>query len=68
MAISNEPSLLEPAREAAQEALDLSRQLKGQPPWEPMAHATLALVAQAEGDTATAADEARNALDIEGEY
>jgi tetratricopeptide (TPR) repeat protein len=67
MAISDEPSLLEPAREAAQEAIDLSGQLKGQPPWGPLAHATLALVAQAEGDTATAADEARNALDIEGE-
>jgi tetratricopeptide (TPR) repeat protein len=67
MAMTDDSALLEPAREAAQEALDLSRQLKGQPPWRPLSHATLALVAQAEGDTATAADEARNALDIEGE-
>jgi hypothetical protein len=67
MAMSDDPSLLEPAREAATEALELSRQLKGQLPWGALAHATLALVAEAEGDSVTAADEARNALDFDGE-
>jgi tetratricopeptide (TPR) repeat protein len=67
MAMTADTSLLEPAREAALETLDLSRQLKGRLPWGPLAHATLALVAQAEGDAATAADHARNALDVDGE-
>ncbi|HWL49197.1 MAG TPA: hypothetical protein VNT92_04915, partial [Acidimicrobiia bacterium] len=60
-------TLLEPAKEVAKEALELARQLKGQLPWGAVAHATLALVAEAEGDSTTAADEARNALDIDGE-
>jgi hypothetical protein len=66
-ALEGDTSLLEPAREIANEALELSRQLKGQLPWGALAHATLALVAEAEGDATTAADEARNALDFDGE-
>jgi class 3 adenylate cyclase/tetratricopeptide (TPR) repeat protein len=66
-ALEGDTSLLEPARETANEALELSRQLKGQLPWGALAHATLALVAEAEGDPTTAADEARNALDFDGE-
>ena len=66
-ALKGDTSLLDPARETANEALELSRQLKGQLPWGAVAHATLALVAEAEGDSTTAADEARNALDIDGE-
>ena len=65
--LEGDATLLEPAREAANEALELSRQLKGQLPWVAVAHASLALVAEAEGDSTTAADEARNALDIDGE-
>jgi predicted ATPase/class 3 adenylate cyclase len=67
MAMTDDPSLIDPARDAAQETLDLSGQLKGQLPWEALAHATLALLAQAQGDSSTAADEARNALDFDGE-
>jgi predicted ATPase/class 3 adenylate cyclase len=67
MALTDDRSLLESARETAEEAVELSRQLKGQLPWEPMAHAALALVAEAEGDAAKAADEARSALDFDGE-
>jgi len=66
-ALKGDTSLLEPARDTVNEALGLSRQLKGQLPWGAVAHATLALVAEAEGDSTTAADEARNALDIDGE-
>ncbi len=66
-ALKGDTSLLEPAKETANEALELSRQLKGQLPWGSVAHAALALVAEAEGDSTTAADEARNALDIDGE-
>ena len=66
-ALQGDTSLLEPARQAANEALELSRQLKGQLPWGALAHAALALVAEAEGDATTAADEARNALDFDGE-
>ena len=66
-AFKGDTTLIEPAREAANEAMELSRQLKGQLPWGAVAHATLALVAEAEGDPTTAADEARNALDIDGE-
>jgi tetratricopeptide (TPR) repeat protein len=66
-AFKGDTTLLEPAKKIANEALELSRQLKGQLPWGAVAHATLALVAEAEGDSTTAADEARNALDIDGE-
>jgi predicted ATPase/class 3 adenylate cyclase len=66
-AFKGDTTLLDPAKETANEALELSRQLKGQLPWGSVAHAALALVAEAEGDSTTAADEARNALDIDGE-
>ncbi|MGH8942749.1 MAG: ATP-binding protein [Acidimicrobiia bacterium] len=66
-AFKGDTTLIEPAKEAANEAMELSRQLKGQPPWVALGHAALALVAEAEGDSTTAADEARNALDIDGE-
>jgi class 3 adenylate cyclase/tetratricopeptide (TPR) repeat protein len=66
-AINGDPSVLEQAKEAAEETLDLGRQLKGDLPWVALAHAALALVAEAEGDAETAADEARKALDIDGE-
>jgi hypothetical protein len=60
-------SLVAGAREAAQRTLDLSSRLKGRLPWVAQAHAALGLAAMAEGDQVTAADEARAALDIEGE-
>lgn len=63
----DDPSLVGLAKQTANEALELARELKGQSPWEAIAHATLALVAAAEGDAMTAADEARNALDFDGE-
>ncbi len=66
-ALQGDTSLFEPAKETAIEALELSRQLRGQLPWGALAHATLALVAESEGDATTAADEARNALDFDGE-
>jgi predicted ATPase/class 3 adenylate cyclase len=66
-ALGGDRSLFEKAKETALETIDASRQLQGRLPWEPLAHATLALVAEAGNDPATAADEARNALDFDGE-
>jgi len=43
------------------------RRMNGQLPWEPVAHAALAVASQAEGDDATAADESRAALDVDGD-
>ncbi len=65
--LQGDTSLFGPARETANEVLDLARQMKGDQPWGPLAHATLALVAAAEGDQATAADESRNSLAFDGE-
>jgi class 3 adenylate cyclase len=62
-----EDSVLRKAKEAAAETLRTVRPMSGRLPWEAEAHAALALVAQAEGDQATAAEEARAALDIDGE-
>jgi tetratricopeptide (TPR) repeat protein len=66
-ALRGNRDLLQPARQTAEETLDAARQMKGQLPWVSVAHATLALVAEAEGDYNTAADEARKALEIDGE-
>lgn len=60
-------SILKMAKDAAAETLAMVRRMNGKLPWEAVAHAALAVVAQAEGDTATAADEGRAALDIDGE-
>ena len=65
--LQGDTSLFGPARDTANEVLDLARQMKGDQPWGPLAHATLALVAAAEGDPTTAADEARNSLAFDGE-
>jgi len=64
---NDDDSVLKQAKEAATETLRTVRPMSGRLPWEAEAHAALALVAQAEGDEATAADEARAALDIDGE-
>jgi class 3 adenylate cyclase/tetratricopeptide (TPR) repeat protein len=63
----DDPSLFERARETAHETLELARHIKGETPYAGLAHAALALVAEAEGDADTAADEARNARDFHGE-
>jgi hypothetical protein len=60
-------SILKTAREAATEVMTMVRRMPGKLPWEAVAHAALAVVAQAEGDQTTAADEGRAALDIDGE-
>jgi hypothetical protein len=60
-------SLFEKARETAEETLALARQFKGETPYVGLAHAALALVAEAAGDAETAADEARNARNFHGE-
>ncbi|HET9204107.1 MAG TPA: AAA family ATPase [Acidimicrobiia bacterium] len=65
--LNDDESLLDSASEAAQETLDLAGGMRGQLPWEALTHAALALVAEAKGDEATAADEARKSLDIDGE-
>ena len=64
---TGDETTLKKAKEAAAETLRAIRPIGGQLPWEADAHAALALVAQAEGDDATAADEARLALDLDGE-
>lgn len=66
-ALEHDESLLDRATETAEETLDTAGGIKGQLPWEPLAHAALALVAEAKGDAVTAADEARKSLDIDGE-
>lgn len=55
------------ARLAAVDTLATVKSMNGRLPWEAEAHAALALVAQAEGDTKTAAMEARACLDLDGE-
>jgi tetratricopeptide (TPR) repeat protein len=55
------------AKGAAVESLRTIRPMSGGLPFEADAHAALALVAQAEGDGETAAEEARAALDFDGE-
>lgn len=65
--LDGDSSLLDKAKAAAQETLDIARQIRTRIPATAVAHAALALVADIEGDAATAAEEARSALDIEGE-
>ncbi len=55
------------AQKAAGETLRLADRLPGNLPWQAVAHAALAVLAQSEGDADTAAEEARAALEIEGE-
>jgi hypothetical protein len=55
------------ARQAANEVLMLVRPMTGNLPWEAVAHGTLAIIADSEGDATTAAEEARSALDFDGE-
>jgi tetratricopeptide (TPR) repeat protein len=62
-----DPSLFERAAETANETLELARHIKGETPYAALAHAALALVAEAGGDAETAADEARNARAFHGE-
>jgi tetratricopeptide (TPR) repeat protein len=62
-----DPSLFERARETALETLEIARHIKGETPYTALAHAALALVAEAEGDADTAADEARSARNFPGE-
>ncbi|MEX0863903.1 MAG: AAA family ATPase [Acidimicrobiia bacterium] len=64
---NGDDSALKKAKAAASETLRTVRPMSGRLPWEAEAHAALALVAQAEGEGARAADEARAALDIDGE-
>ncbi|HLF61448.1 MAG TPA: AAA family ATPase [Acidimicrobiia bacterium] len=66
-ALQGDDSLLKVAKDAAAEVLAMVRRMPGKLPWEAVSHAALAVVAQAEGDPATAADEGRAALDIDGE-
>lgn len=63
----DDASLRDRAKTAAIETLKSIRPVAGHTPWESVAHAALAVVAEAEGDPATAADEARIALEIDGD-
>jgi tetratricopeptide (TPR) repeat protein len=65
--VTGDETAMEKAKTAAAEALRATRPISGQLPWEADAHAALALVAEAEGDRETAADEARAALELDGE-
>ncbi len=58
----NSPDLLERARAAAQETLEYVRSQSGDPPWGPIAHAVLAVVAASDGDNALASEEALTAI------
>ncbi|HET9258854.1 MAG TPA: AAA family ATPase [Acidimicrobiia bacterium] len=62
-----DPSLFEMARETAEEALTMGRHIRGETPYTGLAHAALALVAEAAGDLETAAEEARNSRNFHGE-
>lgn len=55
-------ALLDRSRQAAEETLDAVRLLPGSTPWESVAHAVRAMVAEEEGRHEDAADEARTAL------
>jgi class 3 adenylate cyclase/tetratricopeptide (TPR) repeat protein len=59
-------SLVDKARQAANEVLMLVRPMTGDLPWEAVAHGALAVIADSEGDATTAAEEARSALDFDG--
>ncbi len=64
---TGDESAMKKSKQAAAETLRTVRPMSGQLPWEADAHAALALVAGAEGEGETAADEARAALDFDGE-
>ena len=64
---TGDASAFDLARKAANETLQAIGPLGDRLPWAADAHAALALAAQAGGDQATAADEARTALDLDGE-
>lgn len=57
--------LFEIARSAAEKTLELVRPLSGPLPWESVAHAALAVVEHAAGNTVEAADNARASLAID---
>jgi hypothetical protein len=64
---TGDESAMRKAKQAALETLRTVRPMSGGLPFEADAHAALALVAQAEGNVEAAADEARAALDFDGE-
>lgn len=64
---NHDPEILGKARQAAEETLSTARRMNGKLPWESLAHAALAVVLQEEGDASSATEEARLALDIDGE-
>ena len=64
---TDDPHIMERAQATAEETLESAAQVKGRLPTNALAHATLSLVANAGGDVETASEEARNALDIDGE-
>ena len=65
--VTGDRSAMEKAKGVAAELLRAVRPMSGRLPWEADAHAALALVAEADGDPETAVDEAREALELDGE-
>lgn len=61
-AVTADAALLERARTAAEQTLDVSSGLPEACPWGPVAHAVLAVVDESEGRAEEAADHARTAL------
>lgn len=61
-ATSADEALLDRAAQAAHDTLDVTGSMRGQLPWESVAHAVLAVVADAEDRPEDAAEEARIAL------
>jgi hypothetical protein len=61
-AVTGDRTLLDRATEAAQNTLGATGSLRGQLPWESVAHAVLAVVADAEDRAEDAEEEARSAL------
>lgn len=64
---NDDPEVMQQARATAEEALESGAQVKGRLPTNALAHAALSLVANGMEDLEKAADEARSALDIDGE-
>jgi hypothetical protein len=61
-AITGDEALLQRAAQAARDTLDVTASMRGQLPWESVAHAVLAVVADAEDRPDEAEEEARTAL------
>lgn len=61
-ATSDDANLLNRAAEAARNTLEATEAMRGQLPWESVAHAVLAVVADAEGRSDEAEEEARSAI------